>query len=319
MGRKQKLREEKKRRIKDDPPSVAVTATAKAISVTATAKAKVVSKAVSTALPTGVDHQDYLIYLDGEFPVSVEYAQVIANIKSIGKREIYELYKRGVIEHNCVHSIHGAGKFMQMHGPGRCIFAITFFLEGAIRGSCQCAMQLAGGSSYKPAKALQFYWIEMAVKYGYGKKLPHMKGYKDRLMRECAICSKTDTSTLALQQCEGCNFYCYCSEECQTLHWNKYNHRGECKQLHTLNKYHKPYAKEIRDAGIRGDHDTDILALEKLRYKLGLDHEKHPEEIPENLFIQHEGMQNDPRIFRGARSDGTVVIAMCEKRVQHTQ
>ena len=90
MGRKQKLREEKKRRIKDDPPSVAVTSTAKAISVTATAKAKVVSKAVSTALPTGVDHQDYLIYLDGEFPVSVEYAQVIANIKSIGKREIYE-------------------------------------------------------------------------------------------------------------------------------------------------------------------------------------------------------------------------------------
>jgi hypothetical protein len=79
-----------------------------------------------------------------------------------------------------------------------------------------------------------------------------------------------------------------------------------------LNKYHKPYAKEIRDAVIRGDHDTDILALEKLRYKLGLDHEKHPEALHEqpNPFIQHEGMQNDQRIFLAARRDGTVNVVV---------
>jgi hypothetical protein len=62
--------------------------------------------------------------------------------------------------------------------------------------------------------------------------------------------------------------YCYCSKVCQTAHWEKTNHRSECKQLQILNKYHKPYAKDIRDAVIRGE--TDIYALEKLRYKLGL-------------------------------------------------
>ena len=41
-------------------------------------------------------------------------------------------------------------------------------------GSCQCAWNLFSLSAYLPAKALQFYWIEMAVEYGYDKKL-HMK------------------------------------------------------------------------------------------------------------------------------------------------
>ncbi|OEU06968.1 hypothetical protein FRACYDRAFT_252600 [Fragilariopsis cylindrus CCMP1102] len=309
MGRKQKLREEKKRRIKDNPPSAAV------VTALATATTKTVS---TTALPTGNAHLDYLNYLDREFPVSVEYAQVVANITSLEEREIFELCKRGT-NYNCVHSLHGMGKFMQIDGPDRYILAISFYLRGAIMGSCQCAWKLFS-LNYIPAKALQFYWIEMAVEYGYDKKLYmkehiYAKEHKDLLMRKCAMCSKSDTSTLSLLQCQGCNFYCYCSAECQTLHWDKYNHRGECKQLHILNKYHKPYAKEIRDAVIRGDHDTDILALEKLRYKLGVVHKKKPEELTENPFIPHEGISNDPRIFFGARRDGTVCIAMCENRV----
>jgi hypothetical protein len=103
MGRKQKLREEKKRRIKDDPPSAAVMATARAkATAKATAVATAVAKAVSTALPTGYDHIDYLISLDRQFPVSVEYAQVVANIKNIEGMEIFELCKRGVYEHHCM-------------------------------------------------------------------------------------------------------------------------------------------------------------------------------------------------------------------------
>jgi hypothetical protein len=118
MGRKQKLREEKKRKIRDDPPPSA------AVMATATATAK--EKTISMALPTGFDHQDYLIYLDREFPVSVEYAEVVANIKNIEDREIFELCRQGYKEHYCVHSIHGMGKFMLMDGPVRYAFAISY-------------------------------------------------------------------------------------------------------------------------------------------------------------------------------------------------
>ena len=68
-----------------------------------------------------------------------------------------------------------------------------------------------------------------------------------------------------INACCGCSFYCYCSEDCHTTHWkDKHNHRAECKQLNILDKYHKPYTKEIRDAVIRGDLDSEIPALEKL-------------------------------------------------------
>jgi hypothetical protein len=292
MGRKQKLREEKKRSIKNNPPSAAVTTTA-----------------ISTALPTGDNHLDYLIYLDREFPVSDEYAQVVANIENIEEREIFELCKRGVAKHNCVHSMHGMGKFMLMDGPDRKVFALSYFLDGAIRGSCQCAWRLIDDSSYKPAEALKAYWVKMVVKYGDDRKLD-TKRQKKRVVRECVICSRKDTERETLQQCKGCSLYCYCSEECQTIHWKTHNHSGECKQLGILNKYHKPYAKEIRDAVIRGDHDTDIPALEKLRIKLGSERYQSQEELARrnDPFI-HEGIvSNDQRVFLAARRNGKVIL-----------
>jgi hypothetical protein len=309
MGRKQKLREEKKRSIKNNPPSAAVT-TAAISTATATATATATTAAaISTALPSGNDYSDYLIYLDREFPVSDEYAQVVANIDNIENREIFELCKRGDVEHNCVHSMHGMGKFMLMDGPDRKVFALSYFMRGAIRGSCQCALKLIGDSSYKPAEALKDYWAKMLVEYGYDIKLD-IKGHKERVLRECVICSKTDTKRRTLQQCKGCSYYCYCSEICQTIHWDTYNHSGECRQLGILNKYHKPYAKEIRDAIIRGDTDTDILALEKLRIKLGFDRYQSQEELARRIdpFIHDGIVPNDRRIFRAARRNGKVII-----------
>ena len=114
--------------------------------------------------------------------------------------------------------------------------------------------------------------------------------------RSCAICGKEDTETLTLKQCVGCSACCYCGQECQSAHWEEHNHRSECKQLKILNKYHKPYAKEIREAVIRGD--TNIPALEKLRYKLGL---SRPLEDYVDLDLSDRGIN-----FRAARKDGTL-------------
>jgi hypothetical protein len=79
----------------------------------------------------------------------------------------------------------------------------------------------------------------------------------------------------------GCSIFCCCSEECQIFHWDKDNHRADCKQLNILNKYHRPYAKEIRDSAVRGD--IEIPALEKLLYKLGLT--RPPIEYTRNYVI----------------------------------
>merc|ERR1711865_496183 len=48
--------------------------------------------------------------------------------------------------------------------------------------------------------------------------------------------------------CGQCKFYCYCSRQCQTEHWVNLGHKGECKHLGLLKKYHEPYARDIRDA-----------------------------------------------------------------------
>jgi hypothetical protein len=118
----------------------------------------------------------------------------------------------------------------------------------------------------------------------------------DFIERSCAICGKEDTETLTLKQCIGCSACCYCSHECQTAHWEEHNHRGECKQLKILNKYHKPYAKEIREAVIRGD--TNIPALERLRYKLGL---SRPLDDYKDLDLSDKGKQ-----YRVGRKGGTL-------------
>ena len=99
------------------------------------------------------------------------------------------------------------------------------------------------------------------------------------------FCGQEDTESLTLQQCSGCSIYCYCSNTCQTLHWDEENHRGECKQLRILKTYHKPYAKTIYEAIRRGDNSQNIpelQELQELRTHLGLN---QPKEDCEELIL----------------------------------
>ena len=62
--------------------------------------------------------------------------------------------------------------------------------------------------------------------------------------KECATCGTAlDRSNRKL--CKGCRNHCYCSRECQKVHWNrkKDGHRDECKEAQELKV-------QIRDAGL---------------------------------------------------------------------
>ena len=62
--------------------------------------------------------------------------------------------------------------------------------------------------------------------------------------KECATCG-TALGRSNRRLCRGCRNHCYCSRECQKLHWNrkKDGHSAECKEAQELKV-------QIRDAGL---------------------------------------------------------------------
>ena len=129
----------------------------------------------------------------------------------------------------------------------------------------------------------------------------------------------------------GCQMYCYFSEECQTTHWNKQNHRNECKMIQLLQKYHKPYSKDIyqnqtsiqqqqpkqqQSSSSFDSIDNNKNRLQILRDKLGLNRPKIDyEELISILSSDNDNNDNDNdnndrhrRHYLVARQDGTVHI-----------
>ncbi|OEU12623.1 hypothetical protein FRACYDRAFT_227507 [Fragilariopsis cylindrus CCMP1102] len=303
MGRKQKLRQEKKRNIKNKAATAEVTAAAAVAEVATTFSSKnaIVETAEEKALAARVRKEKGLA-LDNQLPKSDMYVQAMTDT-DMNRGEQWELFKRGVTEDECVHSMYYMGVIiMSTTDEKRIHLALPWYLEGAIRGSVCSTISLCSEFYIGKADcALHSYWGEFATKNYIGVFLTdrkQFKGLKGLVGRECVICSKTDTNTFTLQQCKGCSLYCYCSEWCQTIHWKERKHRNECKQVQILNKYHKPYAKEIRDAVIRGD--KEIPSLEKLRYKLGLT--RSSEELT------HNGKKIYPDDYLLGREDGTLWV-----------
>ncbi|OEU23391.1 hypothetical protein FRACYDRAFT_233564 [Fragilariopsis cylindrus CCMP1102] len=316
MGRKQKLRQEK-RNIRNKAAAAEVTAAA-----VATAAAEVTAAAVATTSLTEYSISERVIVLQDQLPESDMYDQ--AAVINISYEEQYELFRRGITEDECVHSMQAMGEIFsgqweltmnRMQAMGeltrfkdkkRIHLALPWYLEAAIRGSVLSTRYLMARFYIRNAAALHGYWGEIYKKY-YSKRgfaLVEHQDLKDLVERKCVICSKTDTKTLTLQQCKGCSAYCYCDEGCQAIHWEERKHRNECKQVQIFNKYHKPYAKEIRDAVIRGD--KEIPSLEKLRYKLGLT--RPQEEYIEFFELTHNGKKIDPNDYLVGREDGTLWV-----------
>jgi hypothetical protein len=307
MGRKQKLREEK-RKIKNDPPPT-VAATTTTLKMTGTDNGK-----------NGNNNNNTNTHGDGDpdkmFPISDCYVRgrTVANNSSGNNRnEVIVLLRQGAIKYGCIHSMQKLGELIARAGEAGGDFrfnhmAHPWLLEGAIRGSYTSILKLMR-HIYDKARphstaALNEYWWkthDTIYKWDNGTSSGGLGAgtlRRDVVEKYCAICVTEDSGTLTLQQCRGCSMYCYCSKECQTVHWEEYCHRNECKQLKILNKYHKPYAREIRDAVIRGE--TDIYPLEKLRYKLGL---TRPNEEINPYCFNHAIARDDGTVWSGSTTD----------------
>ena len=131
----------------------------------------------------------------------------------------------------------------------------------------------------------------------------------------CCVCGKNlpeDNGDVTLVKCGKCEYVSYCGTKCQSYHWNKLSHACECHQLQILNKYHKPYAEEIRNAIKNGEDPKYIPKLQKLRGKLGLSKPKEDNE----KSIQCLSDDNNRDIgFINARNDGTVHIGSTPEMV----
>jgi hypothetical protein len=311
MGRKQRLRRERrinnsKAKNDDDDDDNNNNNTKNAGGIKSTPS----TTTLTMATATDTNEQDYDGGLDKIFPISDCFVRIRT---SNNFNEFMDLLCQGAIEYGCMHSMNGMVRMVIEHDPH---FSHSWLLEGAIRGSYGCLRSLIMDIYMKaeplPVGALIAYWLKMNDKiYKWnngtcsGKFIVNC--FKDGVERSCVICGKEDSDTLTLQQCKGCSTYCYCCETCQTTHWEERNHRAECKQLNILEKYHKPYAKEIRDGAIRGDPDSENPALEKLRSKLGLNKSLEGD-YEQELF--HHGTVNGKRInpfeYIVGRNDGKV-------------
>ena len=338
MGRKQKLREEK-RKIKNNPrPLMSVTAAATATAsktvapapaappdkiknnpplsdaaATVTASKTVAAAPAAIIVPPPDNHQFPRSSTNEEtesddnnnaFPKS-HFHKVGAGLLEVERFDsALDAFKRGAAETGCVPCMLEYARGHSIHKQGNMILRLPWLLEGAIRGNTGCMAMLYNncyceGSEYSiDATALGDYWGRIITSMNPDIPLTTIerrKNFKKEIGTSCFICMKIDTNTLTLKQCMGCSFHYYCSETCQTLHWNEHNHRGECKQLRILNKYHKPYAKAIRDAVIRGDDPKHIPELQTLRTKLGLNRpEEDYKELVGLLNADNDDDDSDP-------------------------
>jgi len=309
MGRKQKLREAKRKQ-KTNNKNAAPVLTPLSPSTT---------KSTTTVTPIQTDpvkehgtttSTDYC----EEFPKSVFFRQgekLLDRTQQTDVEYVLGTFRRGAIEQGCVPSMEMLGRFHTLeaaHGS-RIHLALPWLLESAIRGSYSSSMKLVTELYYEAtpqsAEALMKYWITMINKQSawcaevdqessYTIPKAQVKEFNTITTTECAVCERSDSHTVTLQQCKGCSSYCYCSKACQRRHWEEQNHRSECKQFQLLEKYHLPYAKEIYRAatttaagtttrstrptpggGGRGVILPPHPALAKLRTKLGLTRPLH--------------------------------------------
>jgi len=321
MGRKQKL---KQKRTANKKKNEELAAAAAAAAMTTTTGTPFEGSGILTAVVNnaacrrGVNHSAVIDLnykeLDGVFPESDYFVRgyklVLDNPGSLTMaNEISILFFRGAVEYGCIHSMQMAGQ-ARSHERG-IHTAQSWFLEAAIRGNYIGVLRLNNEILVKATPhvpvALRLYWDTIIGESSEFRDVANsaVKGCKESINRYCWICNKEDTETLTLRQCMGCSMCCYCGMECQRVHWEEQNHRNECKQIQILNKYHKPYATEIREAVIRGE--IVIPALEKLRYKLGL---SRPIEEYRELrdYNTHEGKTIIPSEYVIGREDGTVWI-----------
>ena len=55
------------------------------------------------------------------------------------------------------------------------------------------------------------------------------KANREPELRNCSNCGLNETLSVELHPCSRCKVALYCGTDCQTTHWKKGGHKGECK------------------------------------------------------------------------------------------
>ena len=194
--------------------------------------------------------------------------------------------------------------------------AFPLFLEGAIRGSGRSMILIDRVIYFAYAELLwnnitmyatNIYWHKYYDKHGWvcdtGKSAT--KDTKTEIGNFCHGCNKAESDTVTLKKCSRCNFYFYCSSECQKKMWLTGGHAGECRQLAILKQYHRPHGKHIHDRLVNGVDPKDIPELQELRRRLGLD---RPKSEYEDLLAQVKSGRIESCDLIVPNKDGTVQI-----------
>jgi hypothetical protein len=199
--------------------------------------------------------------------------------------------------------------------------AFPLYLESAIRGNVDsirlleksiCAMTDFAESwhitgMYALITYLEKYYDKQ--RWNISTKKFMMKGRRKKIKSTignfCHGCGEEESDTVTLERCGRCNFYYYCSSECQKRMWLTGGHAGECRQLAILKQYHRPHGKHIRDRLVNGVDPKDIPELQELRHQLGLD---RPKSEYEDLLAQVKSGHIESFELIVPNKDGTVQI-----------
>ena len=193
--------------------------------------------------------------------------------------------------------------------------AYPFCLEGAIRGNGGSIVLLhkiiySADEKYlynTEKYATTLYWQKFYDKQELEAICDKMarKSIMTNIGNMCHGCNKEESETVTLEKCSGCNFYFYCSAECQKKMWLNGGHAGECRQLAILKQYHRPHGKHIRDRLVNGADPKDIPELQELRRQLGLD---RPKSEYKDLLEQVKSGRIEPCHLIDPNKDGTVQL-----------